>query len=261
MEEPTNEWQEPPLPETIKPEEQAEMSEVATLGNIFFDPGATFEDLRRKPRFVLAMLLIIFSFSAFQIAFVEKVGLKKIIAARFESNSRAQQMPVDQKNQMIEQQSAPMFKYISYVATPIVMAIALFLGGLLYWLGIGAMGGKTGFLNGVAVWVYSSLPPTIVAMAANFLVLMIKPVDDIDLASSQQGLVSANPTMFMDLKGSPALAAVLSAIDLFAIWGLILAAIGLSRVGKLSSGAAWGVVLAISLFFLAIRVAFASFFG
>ncbi len=34
------EWQAPPLPEEIiNTEEPAQMSEVATLGNIFFDPG------------------------------------------------------------------------------------------------------------------------------------------------------------------------------------------------------------------------------
>ena len=34
------------------------MSEVATLGNIFFEPGNTFEDLSRKPRFIIATVLI-----------------------------------------------------------------------------------------------------------------------------------------------------------------------------------------------------------
>jgi hypothetical protein len=98
-------------------------------------------------------------------------------------------------------------------------------------------------------------------MLANFIVLFIKPVDDIDLSGSQQGLVSANPTMFLDLKATPALNALVSAIDLFAIWGIVLAAIGLAKVGRISSGAAWAVALTISLFFIAIRVAIAAVFG
>ncbi len=261
MEEQNTELQASRPPEKAEPSEPAQMSEVATLGNVFFDPGETFEDLRRKPRFVMATILMILAFSAFQIAFVEKIGLKKIITARFETNSRVQQMPEEDKRKLIEQQSSPVVKYITYASSPIVMIIALFIGGLIYWFGISAVGGKTTFLRATAVWVYSSFPPTLIAMLANFIVLFLKPVDDIDLASSQQGLVAANPTMFIDLKSHPALNTVVSAIDLFAIWGLVLAAIGLSRVGKISSGASWAVVLTISLVFLAIRAVFAAFFG
>ena len=48
-----NEWQEPPPPEDLKQiENPPQMSEVETLGNIFIEPGRTFEDLRRKPRFL-----------------------------------------------------------------------------------------------------------------------------------------------------------------------------------------------------------------
>ncbi len=49
------EWQSPSPPAGNVPvEEPAKMSEVGTLGSIFFEPGATFEDLRRKPRFLMA---------------------------------------------------------------------------------------------------------------------------------------------------------------------------------------------------------------
>lgn len=261
MEEPNTEWQEPPLPEKITPEEAPLMSEAATLGNIFFDPATTFEDLRRKPRFLMALVLMILAVGLFNVAFIEKIGLKTIVTARFEANSRVQQMAEEDKKQLINQQSSNLVKYITYGSTPVFVAAAFFIGGLLYWFGISAVGGKTSYLRGVAVWTYASFPPTVVAMVANFIVLFIKPVEDIDLAGSQQGLISANPTMFLDLKSTPALNALVSAIDLFAIWGIILGAIGLRVVGKISGGAAWAVALTISLFFIAIRVLIAAVFG
>jgi hypothetical protein len=42
---------------------------------------------------------------------------------------------------------------------------------------------------------------------------------------------------------SPVLVAVLSQFDLLRFYGLFLAAIGLRKLGKISSGSAWGVVL------------------
>jgi hypothetical protein len=255
-------WQEPPIPEEIKPNvELPEMSEPATLGNIFIEPGRTFEDLRRKPRFILAIVIMALAFAAFQVAFVEKIGFEKIVRARLESNTRVQQMPGDEREKMIEQQTQPFIKYISYAITPIAIVIVMFLGGLLYWGGANAMGGTITYLRSVSVWTYSSFPPLVISILANFIILFLKNVDDIDLTSGQQGLVQANPTMFLNLKGSPALETLLSSLDLFAIWGYVLGAIGLQKVGKLSSGLAWATVLIIAFIFLTIRVVWAAIFG
>lgn len=259
--EPTNsEWQAPPIPEQIpRSDEEPQMSEVGTLGGIFFEPGKTFEDLRRKPRFLLASLIMIVLITAFNFLFINKIGFEQMIRSRIESNERVMQMPVEQREAIIAQQTSPVIKYISYAAAPIVIVIIFLIGGLIYWLGANAMGGSATFLRGVSVWVYSSFPPTIVSMLANMLILLLKSNDDIDIASSQSGLIHANPTFFMDVKSTPVLAAVLGTFDVFFIWGWILAAIGLRVVGKISSGAAWAIVLIVALLNVAVRVVGALF--
>jgi hypothetical protein len=257
-----NEWQEPPLPEEIKKiEEPSQMSEVETLGNIFFEPGRTFEDLRRKPRFLMAGVLIIIAVSAFQILFLQKIGYENIVRARIDSSKQTENMSKEQKDQIIQQQSSPVIKAISYVAAPIFIIIMFLLGGLLYWLGANAMGGSARFLHGLSVFTYSSLPPTLVFMIANIVVLFLKSADDIDLTTSQSGLIQANPAFFIDGKAQPVLAALLSGLDFFAIWGWILAAIGLQKVAKISSGAAWAVVLILGLVGITLKVIGALIFG
>jgi len=257
--EPT-EWQAPPPPEQIlNDEEPPQMSEVGTLGGIFFEPGKTFEDLRRKPRFLLAGLIIIVAFTAFNFLFINKIGFEQIIRARMESSERFQQLPADQKQALIDQQTGPIVKGITYVVSPLAIIIIFLLGGLIYWLGANAMGGSMTFLRGLSVWVYSSFPPTLVSMLANILILFLKSPDDIDIATSQSGLIHANPSFFMDMKASPVLSAIVGTFDLFFIWGWILAAIGLCIVGKISKGAAWAVVLVVALLNIAVRVVGALF--
>ena len=257
-----SEWKAPPLPEEIRSDrEEPQMSEAATLGGVFYEPGNTFEDLRRKPRFLLAGLIIIVAVTAFNAIFIQKVGFERLVRERIESNEQIRQMPADQRDKIIEQQSGPIAKAISYAAAPIVFVVIFLIGGLLYWLGANAMGGSAGFLHGVSVWVYSSLPPTVLFVLANLLVLMLKSVDEIDLATAQSGLVQANPAMFINAKEMPALAAALSAFDLFAIWGWVLAAIGLQKVARLSTGAAWGVVLILGLIGVTFKVVWALAFG
>ena len=90
-------WQPPPPPEKIEAPEAAEVSEAATLGSIFFEPGRTFEDLRRKPRFIIAGLIILVVLSIFNFAFIQRLGYERIVRDRMDANPRVQQMPADQK--------------------------------------------------------------------------------------------------------------------------------------------------------------------
>jgi hypothetical protein len=241
-------------------EEPPQMSEVGMIGNVFFEPGSVFDDQRRKARFIIGGFLIVLAISVFQIAFVERYDLRKIVEARIESSSRTADMSNEQKQTIIDQQGGPIAKYITYGATPIVMIIVFLIGGLIYWLGANAMGGSATFTRGVAVWVYSSLPPTLLFMAGNLLVMFLKDPETVDLVNSQGGLLKANLGFFMDPKSMPVVYALLSSIDLFAIWGWVLAAIGLQRVAKISSGAAWAVVLMLGLVGVAAKVVGAAFF-
>jgi hypothetical protein len=258
-----NEFENPqPTPSAKKTEvsEPPQMSEVASVGNIFFEPGNVFDDMRRKPRFLIAGLIILAAISIFQVIFIEKIGYKEIVKSRIESSSRTRDMDKEQKAQIVEQQGSDMIKYITYGATPVVVAIAFLIGGLIYWGGSSAMGGNGKFLGGLSVWVYASLPPAIVFTLANLIVLFLKSADDIDIAGSQQGLVKANPSFFIDANANPVLAALLGSIDLFAIWGWVLAAIGLQRVFKLSSGSSWAMVLLLALVGVGAKVVGALFF-
>lgn len=264
MEEPilNNDFQEPLPPENKKvKDDPPQMSEVASLGNIFFEPGRTFEDMRRKPRFILAWLLIIIFAAAFQILFIEKVGFENMMRQQIESSPRTEQLSKEDKEKIIQQQSSPVVKAITFAATPIIVIIFTLLGGLLYWLGANAMGGSAKFTHGLSAWVYSSFPPTILFMIANIIVLFLKTADDIDILGSRNGLVKANPSFFVDGKAHPVLSALLSGFDLFAIFGWILASIGLQKVAKISSGASWAIVLIIGLIGITARVIAAYFFG
>jgi hypothetical protein len=256
VEENNSEWKAPPPPETpeiIK--EPAQMSEVATLGNIFFEPGRTFEDLRRKPRFILATLLIIAFSMTFQILFINKMGeerIKRAVLEQINKSSQADSMSPEQKQQAIDlnMKIQGVVKYL----IPVVIIILFLIGGLLYWGGSSAMGGSATFLGALSVWVYSSFPPLVVSSIANIIILFLKSADDIDITEGQRGLVHANPSLFIDGKSMPVLATIISTLDVFAIWALVLAAIGLQKVGKISKGAAWGIVILVTLIGIGLRI-------
>ena len=225
-------------------EETAKVSEVGTLVGIFIEPGKTFQSMIRKPKFLIAGVLILLFVSVFQVALTKKIGFKNIVKAEISANSFIQE---EQKKELTEQQSTPVFEYVRYAVIPIVIAISFLIGGLIYWLAGNAMGGSMTFMRGISVWVYASFAPAVISLVANFLVLFLKNVEDIDPGSVQKGLIQANPSAFIDGKSMPVLATLLGSIDLFQIWGLVLAAIGLKVMGSLSTVSAWSIVVILAL--------------
>ena len=239
-----------------------QMSEASTLLGIFMEPGRVFEDLRRKPRFILGAVIIALLMTAYGFGLYYKVGEKAVrsmVAEQIEKSPQTASMPAEQKNGMIEM-NMTIQKYIRY-AIPIFVFISFVVGGLLYFLGSKAFGGNGGFMHAVSVWIYSSIPPTVVAMIANFIVLALKSSDEIDLASSQRGVIQANPSFLIDGKAQPVLATIIGTLDLFMIWGWILAAIGLRITNRISSGSAWGIVIIFALLGILGRVVGAFFSG
>ena len=89
-------------------------------------------------------------------------------------------------------------------------------------------------------------------MLANIVLLLVKP--EIDPAKDYRGLVHANPSLLIDSVAHPILGTLIGSFDLFALYGLYLAALGMRRVARLSPGSAWSVVLAVWVLAILIKI-------
>ncbi len=244
MQEQNEQWQAPPPPEKIEEAPSAEMSEPSTLAGIFFEPGRTFEDLAKKPRFIFAIILSIVVIMGYSFGLQAKFGeegLRRAITEAIDRNPQTESLSAEQKQGAVDMQLK--FASIGKYVTPVVVLIMFLIGGLLYWLAGKAFGGSGGFLHGLSVWTYSGLPPLIVSMVGSFIVMAFKSADEIDLATSQRGLITANPSVLVDGTAHPVLATILGTFDVFMIWGWVLAAIGLRITNRISSSSAWAIVL------------------
>jgi hypothetical protein len=242
-------------------DQTVEMSTPQTLTGIFFEPGRTFEALRARPRFLAAGVIIAIALLAFTGLLFQKVDYEQMIRQTIENSPQAEQMSPEQKEAAISMQTKPVFKALAYVSPLIGVPIFLALGGLIYMLGTMVMGKKIGYKQGVSVWAYSGLPPALLGTLANLILLFVHPPDAADAAASRSGLVHANLGILFDRAAHPVLVSLFGALDPFAIYGLILAVIGLRKVGRLSAGAAWTIVLAVFLIGVLFRVGIAALTG
>ncbi|MBX3296977.1 MAG: YIP1 family protein [Acidobacteria bacterium] len=242
--------------------ETVEMSEVATLGNIFFEPERTFKALKAKPRFILVTLITVILASAFTFAFNQKVGeegYRREFTAQLDKNPQTAAMSSEDKARTVDTQVA-LSKYSPLLA-PVAIIIFSLIGALLYWGGSKAFGGEGGFLHSLSVWFYSGFPAAVISLIGNLIVMYFKSADEIDIGASQRGLLQANLGFLFGKDTSAVLVTLVSVLDLFAIWGWILAAIGLRVTNKISSGSAWAVVILVALIGVLFRVIGAFFSG
>jgi hypothetical protein len=167
-------------------------------------------------------------------------------------------MSKEEIDNMIKIQTSPVVKVFAYATVPVAFIIIFVVGALIYMLGVMMMGGKMNYGQALGVWIYSSLPPVVISIILNIILVFIKSPDSYDIvAASRRGLVQANLGILVNAKASPALYTLLANFDVFVFYGLFLAALGLRVVGRISSGLAWTIVIGLWVLGVAIQILFA----
>ena len=109
---------------------------IGAFGRIIgaiINPRPTFEDIARKPGWLLPILLLIILSLTITTVFGKRVGWRAFMEKQLAQNSRVQQMTPEQRENLINQQVkfAPIFGYaFGVIGFPIVVVIvaAIFMG-------------------------------------------------------------------------------------------------------------------------------------
>jgi hypothetical protein len=238
----------PSAPATTGPE----MSTAETLTGIFFEPSRTFESLRAIPRFLVAGLILLALACVLTFVLYTRVDMGQVIRDQLDRSPRAAQLSDEQKEMQVK-----VGKIFGAILRPALVPFMIAGGAALYMLGVMAMGGTISFKKAVSVWTYSWIPPFVLGVLIAILVLFLKSPDTID----PEQIAVTNPGALLGEESSKVLVAILSQFDVLRFYGLFLAALGLRKVAKISSGQAWAVVLALFLIVAVLRIGIAVLFG
>jgi len=243
-----------PAPETPAPEP---VSSVGRLFGALFSPKATFDSIAAKPTWILPVLLGCVLFISVLAIFTQKGGWPSFFQKQNASNTRMEQLPQDQRDKILSSQLkyAPIFGYVEGVVLPFVIALVV---ALVMWGTFSLMGTtRTTFKTSLAIVAYASLPWAIHGLLS-IMVLFLKDVSTVDI----QNIVASNPGALMPDDATKWLTALLSSIDIFAIWNMILLAIGFSATNpkKLKFGSAFVTVLVVWICYTAVKVGLIAMF-
>jgi hypothetical protein len=225
---------------------------------VLFAPKPTFESIVRRPTWIVPVVLGCIFFMAVVAVFTQRGGWPSFFEKQNAANSRMQKMSAEDRERTMNAQVkfAPTFGYVEGVVIPPIAALVVAAVLLLVFNLSGAT--KVDFKTSLAIVSYAWVP-WLIHGVLSILILFLKDPASVDL----QNIVASNPGAFLSDEASKWLVSLLSSIDIFAIWTLILLAIGYSATHprKLSFGKAFVLVVIPWLFFIAIKVGLTAAFS
>lgn len=226
------------------------------LTNIWFEPARVFEQVARTPRWWIPLIIVTVAAMAFMGGVSSHVGWETFMRQELESNPRFDNMPAEQREQVVAMQMkfAPIMGFVGVptsIATSAVVIAAVLMLVFKYLLD-----GPCGFSQALGVVSWSMLPGLLNTCAA-VAVMLVLPAAEFDLKNP----VGVNLGYYLGPESSAWMKSLLSSIDFFSIWTILLLATGMSVVTRKSWGSSLGAVLIPWGFYVVIKTAFAAIFG
>ena len=244
------------------------MSTGSTLANIFFAPAEVFRNLRRHPRWLVAMLIMAAMTSVYTNLFMNRLGAERV--ANF-AIDKTLEMPImnDQAKAEVEKNRP---QAIADAQNPVIragQAVTGFAGAvfmtaflaLIFFLFALAMGGKMNYWQAFSVATYAAFPVAVIRFILNTIILHIKEPNDIHPILGQSSLIQDNLNFLFVPKEHPVLYTIAGVFSILMFYWVWLNAVGLKNGGeKVSGSIAWTASIAIFVMILCLASVMALLF-
>lgn len=239
-------------------EPQAVISPVGRIFGVLFSPKSTFEDIVRKPSWLLPVILMLAFGVAAAAGLNQRMNWRDYVSQQIEKSPRASQLSPEQKEQQINvgAKFAPISTYFFGSLAPVVilLLVALIQLGAYNLLG----GANTNFKTSLGI-VSHAFVPTFLSTSLFLVIIFLKAPGTIDLNNP----IATNVAAFLPEDTPKWLDALCKNIDIFTFWVLILIAIGFAATNprKLKGGKSFGIAFGVFAAYVVIRVGIAFIFS
>lgn len=246
-----------PMPEA-QAEPQAAISPFGRVIGVIFSPKATFEDIARKPSWVLPILITTVLSVISVVALNQRVNWHDYIIQQIEKSPRADQLTAEQKQQQADMGAkfTVGIVYASGLLVPICFALLV---GLVMWGAYNLLAGTGArFSQSFAILAHAGLVG-IVSTPLFLLVLFLKPPGTLD----PENPLATNLAALLPEESAKWLVTLCKSIDVFTFWTLILVAIGFAAVNprKLKGAKSFIIAFTVWAVYVVIRVGVAFIFS
>ena len=239
-------------------EPRAAISPLGRIVGVLFSPKATFQDIARKPSWLLPFVIMFVLGLVAAVSLNQRMNWREYVSQQIEKSPRASQLTPEQKQQQIEAGAkfAPISSYIFGAPVPIVILLIV---ALVMWGAYNLLGGaNTDYKTSLAI-VSHAFVPSYIGSLLFLLVLFLKPVGTVDL----QNPVATNVAAFLPDDVPKWLDALCKNVDILVIWVLVLIAIGFAATNpkKLKGGKSFTIAFTVMAVYVVLRMGIAFIFS
>lgn len=218
---------------------QPRLSEGERLIDTFIAPRKTFTDIRVNSSWWVPWLITTILSVAFGAIAAQKIDMVQFTRHQIEQSKFRQQqfeqLPADQQERQL-QIGATFTKVVFYIAPVFSLLFGLIAAAVLMAVFNFGFAAEVTFSQALAIVFYSFLPRSILALLMGISLLVASDPNSIDIAGNP---MPTNLGFFMDPQGNKFLYSLISNIDIFALWTVVLMGLGFavaSRNKKLTAG-------------------------
>jgi hypothetical protein len=229
---------------------------VARIARVLIAPASTFGSIARRPGWAVALLLLCSTTLVVKLLVEPRIDPESLGAFLEERG-----VPADKVDEAVEQQLTPTGarRYVGMVTAFGGAGLFYVLTATVFFAGARLFGGEIDFRRALATTVHGLLPFLVASLVAIPVILSRETIAFEETFSGN--FLASHAAAFADDDASAVTTALLSSVDLFSIWCIVLLVIGFGRVANLTRGAAIATVLIPWLVGVAIKVGFASLLG
>jgi hypothetical protein len=238
----------------IEPQIPAEKKSVfSRIAGVLFAPAETFQEIARRPDILAPLLIILLVGYASTLLIIPKLDVESMFEAQSAQIRKQNPDIADADLERMRTWGAASAKVFAYISPVLMVIWYVIVAGVL----LGAfrlMGGEGTFKQAFSATIYAWVPLTLLAIITTVVVMARGSFDPTTAAT----LVRSNPAFLTSLTEQPVLFALLSALDLFTLWTLVLLIFGFSALSRLSKGRSAAIVITLWLALVFVRVGFAA---
>lgn len=231
------------------------MKEIETILDVFISPKKAFLTLKEKNYFIfaLAISLIVSFFSAY--VYTRHINYKEFkfkIMERMEKAGKS--MTEDEVDSMLEKQENFSRKFGHFFAIGASLISLLFIS-FLFFLLFKLTGADFSFKSSFSFTIHGILPSILSGLIGTILLIKKGIIN-----SSEMGNVLASHLgIFVNQEQNPRLYALLSSIDLFTIWSLVLLVYGFSYLSGKKIKTSASIIVLLWALYVALKTLFTGF--
>jgi len=237
------------------PEQQQQISDFGRVIGVLTNPGATFADIVRKPKWILPVVLLCALGAAVGVVMNQKMDWRSFFTQQMEKSGRADQIPAERKATILSAQTkwapltAPFFAPIAIVCLTLIIS-------LVYLLAFNVMAGAaTKFKTALGIVAHAQLPHLISSPIA-MIVVYLKEYGDVD----PEHLLATSVASFLPNDAPHWLSVLGGSFEVFSVWSLALMGVGFAATNpkRVSVAKGLGIVFGVWLIWVFVRTSIAA---